>query len=235
MDADALWGELSPDDSGLVAAIIVDADHGDVRMLGYMNRAALDATRARGRVVFFSRSRRALWEKGETSGNTLEVVGIRVDCDGDALLIHARPAGPTCHTGARACFYRRLEDDGLWADDGPPLPVSHATTLADVMQTIEARKAGRGMTQKEGKSYVRSLLDAGVGKINEKIAEETAELTRAIRREPDERVLAEAADLVFHVLVGLSARNLPWESVEAVLRARMGISGIDEKASRDER
>jgi len=101
------------DDNGLLAAIVVDADDGTVLMLGYMNTEALSKTRDTGFVHFFSRSRQSLWKKGETSGHVLELVDIDIDCDQDALLIHAKPAGPTCHTGERSCFYRRFAGDGL--------------------------------------------------------------------------------------------------------------------------
>lgn len=97
------------DANGLLTAVVVDAVSGMVLMVAHMNQAAVDATLANGRVVFWSRSRAALWMKGETSGNVLDVEEILVDCDQDALLVRARPAGPTCHTGARSCFYRRIE------------------------------------------------------------------------------------------------------------------------------
>jgi phosphoribosyl-AMP cyclohydrolase len=101
------------DEKGLITAVVVEAVDGTVLMVGYMNEIALDKTQETGIVHFYSRSRQALWMKGETSGNTLKVEEIRVDCDQDALLILARPAGPTCHTGARSCFYRSLDGESL--------------------------------------------------------------------------------------------------------------------------
>ena len=225
-----LWSRLAPDANGLVAAIVVERDDGRVLMLGYMNRDALAATLSTRKVTFFSRSKQRLWQKGESSGHTLEVAQMRVDCDGDALLIHAKPAGPTCHTGASSCFYTQVDLEShavSGEDDGPRMG-----ELDALWQTILARKAGRGMTNADGKSYVRSRLDAGPTKIDAKLREEAGELGDAIVGESDERVLSEAADLLFHALVGLAARDLSIADVAAVLRKRHGQSGIDEKARR---
>jgi phosphoribosyl-ATP pyrophosphohydrolase/phosphoribosyl-AMP cyclohydrolase len=229
-----LWSRLAPDANGLVAAIIVERDDGRVLMLGYMNRDALAATLSTRKVTFFSRSKQRLWQKGESSGNTLELAELRVDCDGDALLIRAKPAGPTCHTGASSCFYTRVDLDACVVageDDGPHMG-PYMGELDALWQTILARKAGLGMTNADGKSYVRSLLDAGPKKIDAKLREEAGELGDAIVGESDERVLSEAADLLFHALVGLAARGLSPADVAAVLRERHGRSGIDEKAGR---
>lgn len=229
----ALWSSLAPSEAGLVAAVITHAEDGRVLMLGYMNRDALAATLATRRVTFFSRSKQRLWQKGESSGHVLELVSLRVDCDGDALLIAAHPRGPTCHTGATSCFYKPVDLSasalGSYAseDDGPP-----RDALSTLWATIRARKAGEGMTQREGRSYVRSLLDAGVTKINAKLREEADELACALADESDERVASEAADLLFHALVGLAARDLEPAAVAAVLDERHGLSGIDEKARR---
>lgn len=232
-DARALWATLRPDAAALVPAIVQHASSGQVLMLGYMNERALEATLERGRVTFWSRSRAALWEKGETSGHHLQLVQIRVDCDADALLVQALPHGPTCHTGTTSCFFARVEGesaDALPRDDGPP--PSAGAMLDRVFAVILERKAGRGATRADGTSYVRSLLSAGAPKINAKIGEEADELARAIESEPDERVAAEAADLLFHVLVGLAHRGLSPHAVTDVLAARLGTSGIDEKERR---
>lgn len=233
---DELWSTLAPHGShvfhepdGLVAAIIVHADDRRVLMLGYMNREALAATIESGRVTFFSRSKQRLWQKGESSGHTLLLRSMRVDCDGDALLIEASPLGPTCHTGTSSCFFKPLALDPLAyaaQDDGP------SGALDTLWQTILERKAGRGMTNAAGQSYVRSLLDEGPAKIDEKLREEASELGVALREEADARVLSEAADLLFHALVGLAARDLSPADVAAVLRERHGLSGVDEKQNR---
>ena len=113
----ATFADLTFDAQGLIPAIVQHAETGEVRMVGFMNREALERTISSGRVWFWSRSRQAYWLKGETSGNTLETVEVRVDCDGDAVLVLARPHGPTCHTGAESCFFRRLEvSEAYWEE-----------------------------------------------------------------------------------------------------------------------
>jgi len=233
LDVEALWAQLRPDPRGLVTTVVQHDQTGQVLMVGYVNAESLRATLEHGRVTFFSRSRQELWEKGATSGNTLRWVELRVDCDGDALLVRARPAGPTCHTGASSCFFRRIEGDdpqALPTDDGPP-PWADPS-FERVFDVILERKAGRGMTQAEGQSYVRGLLDRGAPKINAKITEEAAELAEAIEGESDERVASEAADLLFHTMIGLAHRGLDLGDVAAVLARRFGESGLDEKNRR---
>jgi phosphoribosyl-ATP pyrophosphohydrolase/phosphoribosyl-AMP cyclohydrolase len=199
-----------------------------VRMLAWANRDALAATLATGAAHFWSRSRQASWRKGETSGNTLAVREVRIDCDGDVVLYVCDPAGPSCHTGATSCFYRRVgdtDDGALVADDGPGDPP--ALVLARVADVIAKRRRER-----PEKSYVVSLLDAGVPKINGKIAEESRELTEALVENDAAHIAHEAADLIFHALVGLEATGVSTDAVFAELRRRFGVSGIDEKASR---
>lgn len=225
-----LWSRLAPDAAGLVAAVIVHAHDKRVLMLGYMSREALEVTLETREVTFFSRSKQRLWKKGESSGHTLALRSMRVDCDGDALLIEAIPHGPTCHTGTSSCFFTPVALDSAElraGDDGP-----RVDPLSSLWQTILARKAGEGLTNREGQSYVRKLLDAGVDKIGAKIREEADELARAIADESDERVASEAGDLLFHALVGLAARTLEPADVGEVIAARHGLSGIDEHAAR---
>jgi phosphoribosyl-ATP pyrophosphohydrolase/phosphoribosyl-AMP cyclohydrolase len=208
------------DERGLVPCIVQDADLGTVLMLAWMNADALRLTRETGSVTFWSRSRNALWTKGETSGNTLAVVEIRIDCDRDAILVRARPAGPTCHTGATSCLFRG-DDDG--EDDGPAGNI--VIRLAQIL-------ASRRDSATAEKSYTRSLLDAGMPKILAKIAEESGELAAELPAGDDDKVIHETADLIFHVMVGLTARNIPIERVFAELARRFGTSGHVEKASR---
>jgi phosphoribosyl-ATP pyrophosphohydrolase/phosphoribosyl-AMP cyclohydrolase len=207
------------DERGLIPCIVQDATLGTVLMLAWMNADALRLTRETRTVHFWSRSRQALWQKGETSGHTLALVELRLDCDLDAVLVRAVPAGPTCHTGATSCFFH--PDDGP-DDDGPALPILHR--LAGV---IEARR-----TQTADKSYTRSLLDAGMPKILAKIAEEHGELAAELPAGDAAKVIHETADLVFHVMVGLAARKIPIEAVLAELGRRFGTSGHVEKARR---
>ena len=207
------------DDRGLVPAIVQDAATGTVLMLAWMNAEALRLTRETHTVHFWSRSRQALWKKGETSGNTLGLVELRIDCDLDAVLIRATPAGPTCHTGATSCFFHRDDGDD---DDGPALPILHR-----LAQIIETRR-----TSTAEKSYTKSLLDAGMPKILAKIAEEHGELAAELPAGPDAKVIHETADLLFHVMVGLGARRIPIEAVLGELARRFGTSGHVEKARR---
>lgn len=234
--ADTLWADAKPDERGLVTAVVQHAVDGRVLMVGAMNREALGHTLETGLVTFFSRSRQTQWVKGETSGNTLRLTAVRIDCDGDAVLVAAMPAGPTCHTGASSCFFRELdsrspgEAASLATDDGPDPAVD--TRLLRVFETVLARKAGLGITAAGKRSYVRELLAAGPEHIGEKLREEAAELAQAIEGESDERVAAEAADLFFHAMVALASRDLHLHDVARVLDARHGTSGIDEKANR---
>lgn len=224
-DFATLWAALRPGPDGLVAAVVQHAESGAVLMLGYMNAEALACTLARGRVTFFSRSRQRLWEKGETSGHFLELRGLAVDCDGDALLVRALPHGPTCHTGAASCFFRPVD---VAADDAPPAGDVFSKLFAEICE----RKAGRGMTNRDGRSYVRDLLAGGVPKIAAKLAEEAGELAEALAEDDRPHIAREAADLLFHALVGLAHRDVPLADVAAELARRMGRSGVDEKAAR---
>ena len=212
------------DANGLVPCVVQDAVDGTVLMVAWMNAEALQLTRASRIVHFWSRSRQALWKKGETSGNTLALVELRADCDGDTLLARVRPAGPACHTGATTCFFQL--DDGT-QDEGVPA-AEGAQILARLAQILDARRdAATGE-----KSYTRSLLDAGMPKILAKIAEEHGELAAELPSGPDDKVVHETADLLFHVMVGLTARRIPIDRVFAELARRFGTSGHVEKASR---
>lgn len=210
-DAPAI--QFGPD--GLVAAVAQDARTGRVLMLAHMDREAYEATLATGEAHFHSRSRGKLWRKGETSGNVLRVVEVWVDCDADAVLLLVEPAGPACHTGEVSCFFDRR----LGGREGPAAP-----ELAKLEAVVESRREAPSET-----SYVRRLLDEGAAA---KVVEEAGELARAVEGETDERVVAEAADLVFHATVALASRRLGWNAVFAELARRSGTSGLVEKASR---
>jgi phosphoribosyl-ATP pyrophosphohydrolase/phosphoribosyl-AMP cyclohydrolase len=207
------------DERGLVPAIVQDATTGAVLMMAWMNREALTLTRDSGEVHFWSRSRQAMWKKGETSGNVLRLVELRIDCDADTILVRALPAGPACHTGATTCFYRDL--------DG-----ADATPAAHVVDRLEEVLIARRESATAEKSYTRSLLDAGFPKILAKIAEEHGELAAELPAGDDAAVIHETADLLFHVMVGLVARKIPVEEVWRELARRFGIGGHVEKASR---
>jgi len=224
--AETLLGTVSFDAAGLVPVIAQEGRTGMVRMMAWANREALERTIATGDAHFWSRSRGALWRKGETSGNGLRVRDIRIDCDGDVVLYTVDAEGPSCHTGATSCFYRRAGEDGaLLTGDRPDDPP--ALVLARVADVIAQRRRER-----PEKSYVVSLLDAGFPKINAKIAEEARELCEALPEGDATHTAHEAADLFFHALVGLEAAGVPLDAVFEQLRKRFGVSGIDEKASR---
>ncbi len=189
---------------GLLPAVVQHADSGAVLMLGYMNREALESTFERGRVVFFSRSRRRLWEKGETSGNSFSVQTIHADCDADTLLVTARPAGPACHTGSATCF-----------GDGPLTAAESLAFLADLERVIDARIA----TRPEG-SYSARLLAEGPKRIAQKVGEEGLEVALAAAAGVDSEVIAEVSDLLYHVLLMLRSRGLSLSQVATELRAR---------------
>ena len=191
------------DERGLVACVIQDWASGEVLTLAYMNREALERTRATGELHLWSRSRAELWHKGATSGNTQAVKALRLDCDGDAVLALVEPAGPACHTGERTCFHRgELE---------PPAP-------HEILPGLERTIADRAGTAPAG-SYTARLL-ADPPRVGEKVQEEAEEVVRAAREESDERIAEEAADVLYHLAVLLRSRGLSLADAEEVLRVR---------------
>ena len=185
---------------GLLPAIVQDAATLRVLMLGYMDRAALGATFASGKVTFFSRSKGRLWTKGESSGNVLELVSIDTDCDGDTLLVQARPQGPTCHLQRASCF--------------PDAPADGLAEL-DVLIARRERERPRG-------SYTTKLFEDGIRRIAQKVGEEGVEAALAAVAQDDAALLAEAADLLYHLTVLLRARGLGLEDARRVLASRRG-------------
>ncbi len=189
---------------GLLPAVVQHAESGAVLMLGYMNREALRETLTRRRVVFYSRSRQRLWEKGETSGHTLELAAVRTDCDRDTLLVTAIPAGPVCHLGTATCF----------GDDAP----TAAGRLA-FLGALEGVIAQRMAYRPEG-SYTARLLAEGPKRIAQKVGEEGLEVALAAVAETDDKLVAESADLLYHLLILLKSRGLRLEQVIAELQSR---------------
>ncbi len=190
--------------TGLVPAIVQHARTGAVLMLAYMNRAALEATLTRGKIVFFSRSRQALWEKGETSGHTLSLVDLRLDCDADTVLVLADPAGPTCHTGSITCFGNER------------LTAAERLSFLAQLEAVIAERA----RDPSAASYTAKLLASGVRRVAQKVGEEGVEVALAGAADSDAAVLSESADLVYHLLVLLRARGLHIESVIEQLEQR---------------
>jgi phosphoribosyl-ATP pyrophosphohydrolase/phosphoribosyl-AMP cyclohydrolase len=187
--------------NGLVPAVIQDAGDGTVLMVGFMNQEALQRTREEHQVVFWSRTKKRLWKKGETSGNVLDVLSIDVDCDGDALLIAARPAGPVCHTGEKSCFPRSNE---------------HENVLHKLFEIIQDRKQNLPEI-----SYTAKLFRKGIAAIGQKVGEEAVELAIAAQYDDARRCEEEAADLIYHLLVLLAHKNIALEQIYAELERRM--------------
>ncbi|MCY4446253.1 MAG: bifunctional phosphoribosyl-AMP cyclohydrolase/phosphoribosyl-ATP diphosphatase HisIE [Rhodobacteraceae bacterium] len=187
--------------SGLIPAIVQDANDLRILMLGFMNREALEQTVDTGRVTFFSRSRQTLWTKGDTSGNFLDLVSLEVDCDGDTILIKAHPQGPVCHTGTSTCFNDEL---------GQPLMF---------LNRLERLIKTRNQKRPEG-SYTTTLFNKGAYKIAQKVGEEGVELALAKVKEDRSEILNEAADLMFHIMVLLESSGLGLDEVSRVLAER---------------
>jgi phosphoribosyl-ATP pyrophosphohydrolase/phosphoribosyl-AMP cyclohydrolase len=218
-----MFPQLKYDADGLLTVVAQDRLTGELRMLAHANEAAVRATLETGEAHFYSRSRQALWRKGESSGHVLRVHEVWADCDGDALLYLVDPEGPTCHTGRQTCFFRVLDRDGLREE-----PVAQGRALLPrLWAELLSRKEAAA-----DRSYTRKLLDEGATKIAAKVREEGDELARALEGESDERVIAESADVLYHALVGLIARGVSLRDVEAELARRFGVSGLAEKASR---
>lgn len=187
-------------ENGLAPAVIQDSRTGKVLMLGYMNKEALAKTEKENRVTFFSRSKNRLWTKGEESGNFLDVKEMFADCDNDAILIKAVPAGPVCHTGADTCWNEKNESNNF---------------LAHLEAVIQKRK-----NEPSEKSYTSSLFKSGINKVAQKVGEEAVELVIEAKDSNDELFLNEAADLLFHYLVLLVAKGKSLDDVVNILKER---------------
>ncbi len=186
--------------NGLIPAIIQDHQTGNVLMLGYMNEAAFEKTKTEKKVCFYSRTKKRLWTKGETSGNFLEVKDIKMDCDKDTLLVSATPLGPVCHTGQDTCFNKKNIDKNF---------------LKHLASIIQDRKNNPSDT-----SYTSSLLKKGINKVAQKVGEEAVELVIEAKDDNRALFLGEAADLLYHYLVLLTAKDFELEDVLFVLKER---------------
>ena len=206
------------DENGLVPCVMQDWASGEVLTLAYMNEEALRRTRDSGELHFYSRSREELWRKGETSGNVMVVRQLRYDCDGDAVVALVDPGGPACHTGERSCFYRDLEGSADGAVDGEPADGEPVPAAHEALAALERTLADRALARPEG-SYTVELLD-DPERIGAKIREEADEVARAAASEPDERVAAEAADVLYHLEVLMLSRELPLRAALEELNGR---------------
>lgn len=224
---------LGPDDldfakqDGLLPGVVQDARTGQLLMLGYLDRAALEATLATGLATFWSRSRGTSWVKGETSGNILRVQDVGVDCDRDTLLLRCLPTGPTCHTGATSCFDAHDPAAADTSGAGPAAadtavaadPMAGPGRSADFLAELDAVIGQRHADRPDG-SYTTSLFEGGVRRIAQKVGEEGVETALAGVVQDDEALLGESADLLYHLLVLLRSRGLGLADVTEVLRTR---------------
>lgn len=185
--------------TGLVPVIIQDYLNLKVLMLGYMNQEAFDKTLQEKKVTFFSRSKNRLWTKGETSGNFLELIDWKIDCDHDTILIKAKPLGPTCHKGTTTCFAEETDKGFLY----------------ELQQTISDK-----IDNDDSKSYTNELYKKGINKVAQKVGEEAVELVIEAKDDNDELFLNEAADLLYHYLILLKAKGFTLEDVERILKLR---------------
>ncbi len=194
--------DFSKSAHGLIPAIIQDSETKAVLMLGYMNEEAFAKTQETQKVTFYSRSKQRLWTKGEESGNFLNLVSIKNDCDNDTLLIQVRPVGPTCHNGTDTC----------WAEDNQ----SNYGFISTLEQTIKTRRDNADAE----KSYVASLFEKGINKIAQKVGEEAVEVVIEAKDNNDDLFLSESADLLFHYLILLQAKGFQMNDVIEVLKTR---------------
>jgi phosphoribosyl-ATP pyrophosphohydrolase/phosphoribosyl-AMP cyclohydrolase len=214
--------ELKWNEQGLVPAIVQDARTGEVLMMAWMNAEAWRLTQETGEAHFWSRSRQKLWHKGETSGNVQRVVEIRLDCDADTVLLRVEPAGPACHTGERSCFYtvvgdRKSEIGDQTSEVVNPQAIRNPqfTILDQLYQVILDRKQNP-----RPESYTARLFAAGMEEISKKVGEESVEVIVAALGQSDERLVSETADLFYHTLVLLAARDVSLTQVETELEKR---------------
>ncbi len=204
------FDKIKFDERGLVPAIVQNAETREVLMLAYMNQESLARTIETKQTWFWSRSRQELWHKGATSGNTQDVVTVALDCDGDAIVVLVKPAGPACHTGTVSCF-NVTQDENL------------GSLLSRLYQLIGDRERER-----PAGSYTTYLFDEGIDKILKKLGEESAETIIAAKNDDNSRLVAEVSDLIYHLLVLLVARGVSLEEIANELKQRRQSGGVRE-------
>ena len=210
-NANELIASIKWDERGLVPAVVQDARTKDVLMLAYMNEESMRATLEKGETVFWSRSRNELWHKGATSGNTQKVISVKLDCDGDTLLVEVLPNGPACHTGEQTCFY-----SGLQVAETEEAPRANRFAIIEELERVIAE---REREMPEG-SYTTYLFEKGVDKILKKVGEEAGEVIIAAKNRSADELRWEASDLIFHLLVLLQEQKLPLDEVLKELEGR---------------
>jgi phosphoribosyl-ATP pyrophosphohydrolase/phosphoribosyl-AMP cyclohydrolase len=211
----------------LIATIAQDAQSNEILMLAYMDQEAYERTLATGYAHYFSRSRQRIWKKGETSGHTQEIKDILLDCDADAVLLKVAQKGVACHTGRKSCFFTSVTQGQTVYDKE-----IDTNAVYGVIDTLYHTILERKNSTDDVKSWTKKLLD-NPSSLREKIREEADELCVAINEESDEQVIYEAADLLYHSLVGLGSREISPDRVKQELARRFGTSGIEEKSNRN--
>lgn len=211
---------------GLIPAIIQDHQNKAVLMMAYMTNESLRLSLKTGETHFWSRSRKKLWHKGESSGHLQKIKHIHVDCDQDTLLIEVEQVVAACHTGKRSCFFRSMTSDG-YLIDRISTSQNQRTVLKSLVDTIQERKESPAE-----KSYTSQLMRGGIDRMLKKVGEEAGEFIIGAKNEDRKEIVHETADLIYHLLVTLGYLNIPFTEVEAELSKRTGRSGLEEKASR---
>lgn len=201
--------DLQWDNNGLIPAVVQDASTGEVLTLAYMSRESLNRTRDLGETVFYSRSRNALWHKGETSGHYQKVMGLMADCDRDAVVVQVTPVGPACHTGARSCFFEEVEGFAPAKRGG----------IGFVLEELERLIRDRRINRPQG-SYTTRLFESGLKRIVQKIGEEATETVVAAMSGDRHETIKESADLLYHLLVGLQEMGISLEEIAEELQQR---------------
>jgi phosphoribosyl-ATP pyrophosphohydrolase/phosphoribosyl-AMP cyclohydrolase len=211
---------------GLIPVITQDASSNEVLMLAYMNKEALERTISTSFAHYFSRSKKRLWKKGETSGHTQAIVDILIDCDNDTILLKVNQEGVACHTGRKTCFFTSLKTEQTVSK--VQIDTSAAYGVIDSLyHTIEDRK-----NSSKNESYTASLLHGSQNSMLKKVVEEAGEFTFAVKDDNIQEIIYEAADITYHVLVALASKNINPDRVKQELARRFGLSGINEKNSR---
>lgn len=216
--------------SPLIPVVVQDHKSDAVLMLGFMNQEALNLSFQSGFLHYFSRTKNRIWKKGEQSGHTQKIMEIFLDCDNDTLLAKVIQNGVVCHSGRESCFFQKIDlENASIKNISEPQDMSEKYNLLDILyHTLQERK-----NQSPQTSYTASLYAKGDNTICKKIAEEAAELTFALKDNQKEEIIYECSDLIYHILVGLSYKNISPDLIFSELKRRFGISGIDEKNSRE--
>ena len=213
---------------GIIPAIAQDATTNEVLMMAYMDRQSLELTLSTGFAHYYSRSKQKLWKKGETSGHTQEIVDVLLDCDNDTVLLKINQKGVACHTGRKSCFFTSIKDEEKIISD-VEINTTEAYGIIDTLyHTIEQRKTADPKT-----SWTAKLLQGDQNSMLKKIVEESGEFTFAIKDDDKDEIIYECADITYHILVALASKNINPHLVKQELSRRFGLSGIEEKNSRN--